>query len=332
MAAVHQLPLDANTLHGHFSRDLAPVLEVEPGDTVVLSTLESGWSVDPVPPMSLTPPGVPAAPPPRVRHPAWTPDAGHALTGPIRVRGAVPGTTLAVHLEEIVPGSWGCTFAGGWPSLPNEQYGLTAAGVVHAWELDVPAGRGRNQHGHEVALRPFLGVVGLAPSAAGRHSTIPPRSCGGNLDCTELVAGSVLRLPVQVDGGLLSVGDGHGRQGDGEVGGTAIECPMDRVRLRLEVEDDVPVPGPWAQTPIGLVTLGTGATLDEAAYRALAAVHDLMCARFGLTRADAVALSSVVVDLRVTQIVNQVVGVHAVLPNDAVRLGSVAGASAGAGD
>ena len=86
------------------------------------------------------------------------------------------------------------------------------------WDLDPDLDVGRNQYGHEVALRPFMGVIGMPPADPGLHPTRPPRLTGGNIDCTELVAGSSLFLPVTVPGGLVSVGDGHAAQGDGEVG------------------------------------------------------------------------------------------------------------------
>ena len=139
---------------------------------------------------------------------------------------------LRIRIEAVVPGGWGTTYANARPTAYNERYGLTGS-AVHRWTLDPVAGTGRNQHGHTVALRPFLGVIGMPPAEPGRHSTIPPRPHGGNLDCRELVAGSTLWLPIPVDGALLSVGDGHAAQGDGEVSGTAIECPMERVDLTL---------------------------------------------------------------------------------------------------
>jgi acetamidase/formamidase len=190
---------------------------------------------------------------------------------------------------------------------------------VHRWTLDPVAGTGRNQHGHTVALRPFLGVIGMPPAEPGRHSTIPPRPHGGNLDCRELVAGSTLWLPIPVDGALLSVGDGHAAQGDGEVSGTAIECPMDRVDLTLSTVDDFPVTGPVARTPAGWVTMGLGYTVDDAVFEALNAMFDLLGRLHGVSRPDAVALASVAVDVRVTQIVNRTVGAHAVLPPGALR-------------
>jgi acetamidase/formamidase len=94
---------------------------------------------------------------------------------------------------------------------------------------------------------------------------------------------------------------------------------MDLVELTFDVRDDRPIAGPVAETPAGLVTMGLGATVDEATYRALDAMFDELMRRLGVTRPDAVALASVVVDVRVTQIVNQVVGAHAVLPHGALR-------------
>ena len=164
--------------------------------------------------------------------------------------------------------------------------------------------------------------MGVPPAEPGRHSTIPPYWHGGNLDCRELVAGATLYLPVTVPGALLSVGDGHAAQGDGEVSGTAIECPIERADLTLDVLPDLfgaPVTTPVARTPAGWVTMGVADDLDEAMAIALDAMLDVMAALHGVGRSDALALASVVVDLRVTQVVNQVVGVHAVLPWGAVR-------------
>jgi acetamidase/formamidase len=170
-----------------------------------------------------------------------------------------------------------------------------------------------NQHGDEVAMRPFMGVLGMPPDLPGAHSTIPPRRCGGNLDCKELVTGSTLYLPIEVEGGLFSTGDGHAAQGDGEVSGTAIECPMERVELTFRLRDDLPLTTPIAHTPAGWLTLGLDEDLDRAAHIALDAMLDLIAARRGIGRRDALAIASLTVDLRVTQMVNEVRGVHAVL-------------------
>ena len=303
----------AGTLHGWFDRDLPPALTVDPGTTVRLGTLDSGW---------WTGPHVDGAPELRERHPLHDPAFGHALTGPIAVRGAQPGQVLAVGIGDVVPGAFGTTYSGLRSTALNERLGVTAAPVVHRWTLDTVAGTGRNQAGHSVALRPFLGVMGVPPAEPGQHSTIPPYRHGGNLDCRELVAGATLYLPVTVPGGLLSVGDGHAAQGDGEVSGTAIECPLERVDLTLDVLPDLfgaPLQTPVARTPAGWLTMGVADDLDEAMAVALDAMLGVMAALHGIGRSDALALASVVVDLRITQVVNQVVGVHAVLPWGALR-------------
>jgi acetamidase/formamidase len=300
---------DGGTLHGWFDRDLPPVLTVDPGTTVRFVTLDSGWSAGPY-----TGDG-------RRRVPEHTPGAGHALTGPVEVRGARPGDVLAVRIDDVVPGPWGTTYAGARPTAWNVRLGIERPAVV-PWTIDAAAGTATSPLG-TVALRPFLGVMGMPPAEAGRHSTVPPYWHGGNLDCRELVAGSTLYLPVPVEGALFSAGDGHAAQGDGEVSGTAIECPVERADLTLDVLPDLfgrRLTTPVADTPAGWVAMGLGNDLDEAAAEALGAMLDLLGALHGLGRSEAMALASVVVDLRVTQVANQVFGVHAVLPRDAVRV------------
>ena len=223
--------------------------------------------------------------------------------------------TLEVHIGEIVPGAWGFTFAG-----MRERLGIEDDRSYHRWSLNATTMTGRNQHGHVVALRPFMGVMGMPPDEPGAHSTGPPRVTGGNLDCKELVAGSTLYLPIAVSGGLFSVGDGHAAQGDGEVSGTAIECPMERVTLTFRVRDDMPIDAPRACTPQGWLTFGLDADLNVATDMALKGMLDLMHEQYAIPRVEALALASVVVDMRVTQIVNGVRGVHAVLPHGSLTI------------
>jgi acetamidase/formamidase len=282
--ARHELPLDPASLHGHFSLELEPVLTVDPGDSVRISVPNSGWW--------------------RGRDEVVTPrrpdvDTGHALAGPIEVSGAKAGQVLAVAIDEVVPGPWGATFT----SPPHRI----------DWELDGDVGRGA---GRSIRLAPFLGVLGMPPREPGVHSTIPPRRCGGNIDCKELVAGTTLYLPIPVDGALFSAGDGHAAQGDGEVSGTAIEAPVDAT-LTLDVRDDLSLEWPIARTHGAWVTFGFDQHLGLAARIAVDGMLDLMEREHGLSRPDALGLASVVVDLRVKQVVNQVLGVHAVLRDDA---------------
>jgi acetamidase/formamidase len=302
----HEIPLERRALHGHFSRDLQPILTVDSGDTVAISCLDAGWNVEPG----------------RKFEPRSDElDDGHALIGPIEIRGAKAGETLEVRIDHVRAGTWGATFAGGWQTPLNDELGVSLGdGVALNWEIHVDAGLAIDQFGREVELRPFPGVLGMPPPEHGVHSTGPPRRFGGNIDCKELVAGTKLLLPIPVDGALFSAGDGHARQGDGEVSQTAIECPLDRLELTLTTKNEPSLETPAAWTPEAWLTFGFDEDLDRAAAIATDAMLKLMDRELGLERRDALALASVVVDLRVTQMVNGVRGVHALLSHDAIRM------------
>jgi acetamidase/formamidase len=305
--AMHRLDPAPDTVTTVFSAELAPALTVEAGDSVVVHTLDAGGYLE----RQRTP---------GEQRPQLFPGRrGHRLAGPIAVRGARPGNMLAVTLVALRPDEWGWTVAGGHDSALNQRVGV-AGGTPSwlLWELDAQRGVGRNDRGFSVDLAPFLGVIGMPPAEPGEHSTTPPREWGGNIDCRELVAGSTLFLPVSVADALLCVGDGHAAQGDGEVGGTAIECGM-TTELVLDVVSDRPIGTAHAQTPGGRITFGFSADLNEASAQALDAMLGWMQALFTVDRSTALALASAVVDMRVTQVANQVWGVHAVLPEGRLR-------------
>jgi acetamidase/formamidase len=302
---LHEIPLERHTLHGHFSCDLDPVITVSSGDSIAFSCPNAGWWLD--------------------RETRFEPrdrvlDAGHALCGPVEIDGARAGQVLEVGVESVRVGGWGVTEAGGFATPLNDKLGVSGLEEwrLH-WSLDPQAMLGRDQHGRELDLRPFLGVLGMPPPEPGIHSTQPPRVWGGNIDCRELVAGVTLFLPIPVDGARFSAGDGHARQGDGEVSQLAIECPVERAVLTLTVRDDLRLDAPIARTPDSWITFGFDEDLDEAAALATDGMLELMGREHGLERRDALALASLVVDLRVTQLVNGTRGVHAVLPHDALR-------------
>ncbi len=310
--AIFTIEPEAGTVHGTFSRDIAPILTIDAGDTVRFRTLDADWNLAP-----------------RVstrydeRPPQFSPrpqgqQAGHPLCGPVAIRGAEPGMTLAVTVDAIRTGSWGFTQVGGRPHPVHTRLRVADEGTYLLWTLDPATLEGRNQYGQTVALRPFMGVMGMPPSEPGLHSTIPPRITGGNIDCKELVTGSTLYLPIAVPGGLFSVGDGHAAQGDGEVCVTAIECPMEEVDLTFRLVEDLRLVTPRAHTPAGWITFGFHEDLHEASMIALEAMMDLLGELYEMKRHHALAMASVTVDLRVTQIVNQTRGVHALLPHGAI--------------
>lgn len=304
----HSINPEPRTVHAGFSRAREPILTIDSGDTVRYRTLDAGWNLEPH-----HAPGVPGAKfEPRL-------PGGHALCGPIALRGMESGMVLEVQIKEVQPGPWGWTNAGGWESDLNARLGV-ADEPAHwlLWTLDPGAMRGHTQDGYTITLHPFMGVMGMPADEPGMQPSWPPRPTGGNLDCKELVAGSILYLPVAVPGGLFSVGDGHAAQGDGEVSSTGIECPMERVELTFVARSDLHLSLPRADTPAGWITFGFDQDLDQAITRALSGMLDLMTEQYRMSRKEALALASVVVDIRVTQLVNGVRGIHALLPHHAL--------------
>lgn len=299
----HTIDPSPETTADVFDPRHTPVLTVDSGDTIVAGSLDASGYLE-----RQTVPG-------EVRPQMFRKWRGHCLTGPIAVRGAQPGDHLALKLVDIRPGEWGWTVAGALDSPINRHLGLGLnAPSWLLWELDRDAGMATETRGFRRRLAPFLGVMGLAPAGLGEHSTIPPRArSGGNIDCRDLVAGSTLYLPVSVPDALLYLGDGHAAQGDGEVGGTAIECPMTTEAV-VELTRERPLPGVHAETPAGRVTFGFSPDLNTAAGDALDAMTDWMTKLYGLDKTTALALASTTVDMRVTQVVNETWGVHAVLP------------------
>jgi acetamidase/formamidase len=229
---------------------------------------------------------------------------------------------LEIHIETIIPGDYGWTYAGElgfFNTALNRALGVAEGPPqLMRWSLDPTAMIGINQLHHRVRLQPFLGTLGLCPAGDGWSSAWPPRRTGGNLDCKALVAGTVLYVPVEVDGARVSLGDGHAAQGDGEASGTAIECPMEQVDLRFVLRDDLELDALRAKTPTAWLTFGFSETLDEAVVTALNGMLDVVMTQFQLARKDALALVSVTADVRITQLVNGVRGIHVVLPHDAI--------------
>jgi acetamidase/formamidase len=303
----HHLEPSTSTTADVFSRDLPAVLTVDPGDTVLLRSLDASGHLE------------------RQQFPGeqvpvmFAGHRGHCLTGPVAVRGAMPGDVLAVRFVSMRPADWGWTVAAARDTPLTRRLGLHEGPPSWLlWQIDADKGVATNNHGHTVSIAPFHGVTGVAWDEPGEHSTVPPRPVGGgNIDCKELVAGSVLYLPVAVPGALLSVGDGHAAQGDGEVAGTAIECGM-TTELQLDLVTGRPVPGVHAETPAGRITFGFSPDLNAAMGDALDAMLTWLQSIYGLDKAATLALASPVLDLRITQVANQSWGVHALLPRDAI--------------
>jgi acetamidase/formamidase len=310
---IHKLKLENQNLHGSFSKDYHPILTVESGDSIQVTTPDIQWGYSPSKNEERT----------IFKSNVNEDKPAHPMIGPIAVRNAKPGMVLEVKLNDVVPGWYGRNWAGGIKNWQNEELGLVEVKQVQLdWELNSQTMTGTTligEHPFHVGLQPFMGLMGVAPAEDGIHPTPPPRYCGGNIDCKELGRGSSLFLPIAVEGALFSIGDGHAAQGDGEVSGTAIECPMDLVDFTLVVRDDMRINLPRAKTATGWITFGFDVDLNKAAGQALNEMVELIKEFHGIEKAEALALASAVVDLRITQVVNGVKGVHAILPHGAIR-------------
>ena len=241
------------------------------------------------------------------------------VTGPVFIDGARPGDAVKVTVLNFKPSGWGWT-----GNIPG--FGLLADQFpdarLHHWNYDPGLKPAMYGPGGKVPLRPFPGTIGLAPAAPGLHSIVPPRNVGGNMDVRDIIEGTELYLPVEVDGALFSVGDPHAAQGDGEVCGTAIESPID-VALKLELVKGAHLRMPRYVTPGPVtdhfdkkgyeVTTGIGPDLMAGAKVAVSEMIELLSKRYNYAPVDAYMLCSVCADLRISSIVdvpNWVVSFH----------------------
>jgi acetamidase/formamidase len=305
--AHHHLRSAAATCHwGFFDAALKPVLTVKSGDEVTIETISGGPQQLPDPKRFHIPPEMAD-----VHANSERSLPGHILTGPVAIDGAQPGDVLEVEILEVkLRQDWGYNvirpLAG---ILPDDFH---ESRLIHI-PLDAEKMVGRMPWGLDLPLKPFFGVMGVAPPPAwGRLSSIQPRAFGGNLDNKELGAGAKLFLPVFVPGALFSCGDGHGVQGDGEVCITAIETAL-QGRFAFRLRKDLRLNYPRAETATHYITMFMDPDLDRCAENAVRDMIVLLGEKRNLSREDAYTLCSLAADLRVTQAVNGSKGIHCMI-------------------
>jgi acetamidase/formamidase len=285
-------------IHYGWNNQFPPVIRIKPGETVSIETLDASAgqlkaasTVEDLKKLDMT--------------------FINPVTGPIYVDGAKPGDALKVTFLSYRPSGWGWT-----GNIPG--FGLLADQFpdahLHHWKYDASLKPALYGPGGKVPLRPFAGTIGTAPAAPGLHSIVPPRQVGGNMDVRDIAEGCEVYLPVEVDGALLSVGDTHAAQGDGEVCGTAIESPID-VTFKVDLIKDARLRLPRYTTPGPVsnhfdtkgyeVTTGIGPDLMQCSRTAVMEMIDLLSTRFGYKPIDAYMLTSVCADLRISSIVDQ---------------------------
>jgi len=304
--ANHRLDAAPETVHwGFFDAALKPLLTVDSGETVTISTV-SGMASQ-MPSGSYTIPPALTAIQAKVQQKL----PGHICTGPVAVKGAKKGQVLEVRIKDIeLHYDWGYNMIRPLSgALPDDFHTPT---LIHI-PLDKQKMMAKLPWGLKLPLAPFFGVMAVAPPPTwGMVSTLPPRRNGGNLDNKELVKGTTLYLPIHVDDALFSVGDGHGAQGDGEVCITAIETGLIGT-FELHVRPDMSLEWPLAETPTHMITMAFDPDLDDCVVIALRQMIDLVVKRAGITREQAYTLCSLAADLRVTQVVNGNKGIHVML-------------------
>jgi acetamidase/formamidase len=314
-AAEHTLMPSPQTVHiGYFLASVKPVLTIDSGDIV---TLESAAAI--VPSVVDESGAVPRSAVPQYQRDIYgeVKDRGpgpHILTGPIAIRGAMPGDVLEVRILEInLAIDYGYNRQRSYTgALPEEFAGL--------WTRIIPINRQAKTaevaKGVVVSLdRPFFGTMGLAPDPTmGRISSGPPGVHTGNLDNKDLIAGSTLYMPIHAPGALFSAGDAHAAQGHGEVDLTAIETGL-RGKFQFIVRKDMKLVWPRAETPTHWIVMGLHPNLEEAMKMAVRETIDLITKRFPhLTREEAYMIASVAVDYHVTQVVDGTKGIHGMIP------------------
>src|SRR5262245_59208424 len=226
-----------------------------------------------------------------------TPGHDNPQTGPFFIDGAEPGDTLAIRIEKLEPArDYGISSSfPGFGALNGTDrtamLGPDLPEMVWFYRVDRARGvaRAQSQDGKrswEVPLAPFLGCLGVAPSAGEVRSTIVPDNFGGNMDCPEVRAGNTVFLQVRVPGALLSFGDGHYAMGDGEIIGTAIEGAMN-VELTVELIKNRETPWPRIENAEWMMSVGASRPLEDAARIAFKDMVAWVREKTGLSEMDA---------------------------------------------
>jgi acetamidase/formamidase len=313
-AKTHVLRSSPETVHwGYLDGGLEPVLMVDSGDRVIVESVSGNpeW-------MPAKSTGFQILPELKDIHQRVRRGTGnHILTGPIYVRGAAIGDVLEVKILDIeLRQNWGYNLFRAYMGTLPEDFPYFR--LIHV-ALDKNSNMAILSSGLKVPMRPFFGQLAVAPPKDfGRQNSKEPREFGGNLDCKELIAGSTIYLPVWNEGGLFSTGDGHAAQGDGEVNGTAIETAL-KGTFEFNVRKDLRWRLPRAETATHVITFGLNADLDHAARQALREMIDWITVLTGISNDEAYSLSSFAVDLHVTQTVNNIKGVHAMIDRSILR-------------
>ncbi len=311
--------LPENMVWGYYGADVPPVAKVKDGDVVEIQTVNPSGVSRTNPEEFYTKNNLPLD-----QHaqeviailknvkPEPSGIRGHMLTGPVYIEGADPGDSLEIRILDMTfPAPFGVNSV--WPGgggIPDE----VKTRETFVYRYDMKRKTASLKEGIDIPLQPFMGVMALSPPAdMGHQSSIPPNFYGGNLDIKHLTKGSTLYLPVSVAGGLFTTGDGHGAQGNGEVSGVAIETAIN-LTVKFIVHKGKPLKQPRAETPTHFIAVGLDKDLNKAMKSALSEACAFIRDELGFTFNEALSIASTAVDFEVSQVVDQTLGVHAMIP------------------
>jgi len=314
-AAPIKLPASPSTVvWGYYSAKAKPVLTVHSGDTVRIQTLSTCGPTDRLKEEGVAAADIPSYNADIYREVTDKGPGGHILTGPVDIAEAEPGDVLEIQILKIdIDVPWACNgFGAGRGFLPND-YPYGRSKII---PLDREKMIAKFAPGIEIPLHPFFGSMGNAPPpSAGRIDSAPPWMHAGNMDNKELVAGTTLYIPVHAKGALFEVGDGHAGQGNGEVDITAMETFLTGT-FKFIVHKDRHLLWPRAETPTSYISMGFSPDLKEATTLAVRDMINFLVDEKHLSRDEAYMLTSVAVDVDITQLVDGNVGVHAMCPKN----------------
>jgi acetamidase/formamidase len=309
------LPASPTTVvWGYYSAKAKPVLTVHSGDTVRIQTLSTCGPTERMVEEGVAPADIPSYNTDIYRDVKDRGPGGHILTGPVAIDEAEPGDVLEVDILKVdIDVPFACNgFGTGRGFLPND-YPYSKRKII---PLDRERMIAKFAPGIEIPLHPFFGSMGVAPpESAGRYDSAPPWMHAGNMDNKELVAGTTLYIPVHAKGALFEVGDGHAGQGNGEVDITAMETFLSGT-FRFIVHKDRHLLWPRAETPTTYISMGFSPDLKEATTLAVRDMINFLVDEKHLSRDEAYMLTSVAVDVDITQLVDGNVGVHAICPKN----------------
>ncbi|HEX7285722.1 MAG TPA: acetamidase/formamidase family protein [Candidatus Angelobacter sp.] len=311
---VHTVESNDQTVHlGVFDANLPPIVKIDSGDSI---SYPNTWSHF----LNQMQPGVPVDKLAELRK--SNPGKGpHSIIGPVAVNGAEPGDVLEIRYQKIQPVTWGAVFnnpgALGTGLLPADY----PQGQIKYLDLDLKKMNAAFAPNINVPLKPFPGTLGVAPPdgyfpplSPGVTSSVPPGPHAGNVDLSELCEGAMLYIPVWKPGALLYTGDAHAVQGDGEISLTALETRFQELRIQVLLHKQKNFAWPIAETSTHWIILGMDKDLNVAMQAAARNAIKFLASRAGMTELDAYALCSIAVSFRVTQVVDIVRGVHAMIP------------------